>query len=61
MVGEEDEREEDEREETPAEFLRDLAERLRHIPVAYGTDDFDISRLGWAAKLFENAGIQWDG
>lgn len=27
------------------EYLRDLAERLRHIPVMYGTDDYDIGRL----------------
>jgi hypothetical protein len=34
-----------EHEQTDAEFVRDLAERLRHIPVMYGTDDGDIDRL----------------
>lgn len=28
-----------------AEYLRDLAKRLREIPVIYGTDDGDIDRL----------------
>lgn len=27
------------------EYLADLAERLRHIPVMYGTDGYDIDRL----------------
>lgn len=28
-----------------ADFLRDLAERLRQVPVMYGTDDGDIDQL----------------
>lgn len=39
----------DETELTDAEYLRDLAERLRHIPVAHGTDGYDVDRLGWIA------------
>jgi hypothetical protein len=38
-----------------ADFLRDLAERLRHIPVIHGTDDADISRLYRVAKQLEKA------
>lgn len=34
-------------------YLRNLAERLRHIPVMYGTDDYDISRLYRLAKELE--------
>lgn len=34
-------------------YLRDLAERLRHIPVAYGTDDGDISTLLEIANQLE--------
>ena len=34
-------------------YLFELAERLRHIPVMYGTDDGDISRLGEIAKRLE--------
>ena len=33
-----------------SEYLRDLAERLRHIPVMYGTDGYDIDRLEQIAK-----------
>jgi len=28
-----------------SDFLRDLAERLMHVPVMYGTDQGDVSRL----------------
>jgi hypothetical protein len=39
---------------TDVEYLRDLAERLRHIPVMYGTDDGDIDRLLEIARALEN-------
>ncbi len=29
----------------PSEYLRDLSERLRSIPVMYGTNGYDIDRL----------------
>lgn len=35
------------------EYLRDLAERLRHIPVMYGTDGYDIDRLYEMARAIE--------
>lgn len=38
---------------TSAEYLRDLAERLRHIPVMYGTDGGDIDRLAMIAKQLD--------
>lgn len=38
---------------THPEFLRDLAERLRHVPVMYGTDDGDIDRLLVIAREVE--------
>lgn len=31
--------------QTDTEFLRDLAERLRRIPVLYGVDDGDVDKL----------------
>lgn len=44
MLGIDKHIEDDEDATTDAEYLRDLAERLRHIPVKYGTDD-DFNRL----------------
>ncbi len=35
------------------DYLRDLAERLMHIPVMYGTDQGDVSRLERIAKYLE--------
>ncbi len=35
---------------TPAQYLRDLAERLMHIPVEHGTDGHDIDTLGFIAR-----------
>jgi hypothetical protein len=32
-------------EPSPSEYLKGLAERLRSIPVMYGTDEYDIDRL----------------
>ena len=32
------------------EYLRNLAERLMHIPIMHGTDQRDISRLERIAK-----------
>lgn len=34
-------------------YLRDLAERLRNVPVMYGTDGYDIDRLQEVAKNIE--------
>lgn len=34
-------------------FLRDLAARLRNIPVMHGTNDFDIDRLTSLARRIE--------
>lgn len=40
--------------EMPAnEFLRDLAERLMHIPVKHGTDQGDVDRLIHIARQLE--------
>jgi len=36
-----------------AEFLRDLAERLMRVPIMYGTDQGDVSRLYEIAKEIE--------
>lgn len=36
------------------EFLRDLAERLRHIAVMHGVDGYDIDRLGSLARRIEH-------
>lgn len=36
----------DDKEPVSSEFLRDLAERLRGVPVMYGVDDGDIDTLG---------------
>lgn len=33
-----------------SQYLLNLAERIRHIPVMYGTDDHDIFRLGQIAR-----------
>lgn len=35
------------------DFLRDLAERLMHVPVMYGTDQGDVSRLYDIARELE--------
>jgi len=35
------------------EFLRELAEKLLHIPVCYGTDDGDIDTLLIIARELE--------
>lgn len=44
-------------EKTPAredvEFLRDLAERIRHIAVMHGVDGYDIDRLASLARRIE--------
>lgn len=37
---------------TPA-YLRDLAERLMHIPVVHGTDQGDVERLYRIAQQLE--------
>jgi hypothetical protein len=43
-------------------YLVNLAERLRHVPVMYGTDDYDISRLHrMAAKLREDRELKEKG
>ena len=31
-------------------YLRDLAERLTHVPVMYGTDQYDVDRLHQVVK-----------
>ena len=43
-----------EKELNEADYLRDLAERLRRIPVMYGTDGGDISRLYEIAGILDN-------
>lgn len=30
---------------TDQEYLRDLSERLMHVPVMHGTDQYDVDRL----------------
>lgn len=35
------------------EYLRGLAERLMHVPVMYGTDQGDVSRLYRIAERLE--------
>ena len=42
-----------EKELNDTEYLRDLAERIMHIPVMYGTDQLDASRLYRIAKRLE--------
>jgi|JI10StandDraft_1071094.scaffolds.fasta_scaffold906808_1 hypothetical protein len=45
---------EDDAPELPAaEYLRDLANRLMHVPVEYGTDGYDIDRLAEIAREIE--------
>lgn len=43
--------------ESPASFLRDLAGRLRYVPVTYEVDGGDIDRLHWIASLIEGADV----
>jgi len=50
---EEDDEEDEEEIKTPAEYLRDLSERLREVPVMYGIDGFDIDHLRDLANDFE--------
>lgn len=45
---------EDETEMSNAEYLRDLSDRLREIPVMYGVDGYDCDRLRWIARDLEN-------
>jgi len=35
---------------TDAQYLRDLAKRLMHVPAAYGTNQYDCDRLCEIAK-----------
>ncbi len=42
-----------EKELNSAEYLRDLAERLMRVPVMYGTDQSDVSRLYEIARELE--------
>lgn len=37
-----------------AAYLRDLAERLMHVPVIYGTDQSDVVRLLEIAQVLDN-------
>lgn len=37
----------------PKQYLLDLANRLRRIPVVYGIDGYDIDRLAQIAKLIQ--------
>ena len=55
MINEPDE---DDAPELPAaEYLRDLANRLMHVPVEYGTDGYDIDRLAEIARAIEKASV----
>ncbi len=36
-----------------AAYLRDLADRIMHIPTMYGVDTYDIDRLGRIAAHVE--------
>jgi hypothetical protein len=40
-----------------AEYLRNLAERLLHIPVMFGTDGYDIDRLSNIARELDAKGV----
>lgn len=42
-------------EEDVAAYLRNLAERLMHIPVMYGTDGYDIDALSEIARRVDTA------
>jgi hypothetical protein len=44
----------------PAAYLRDLAERLMHIPVMYGIDQGDSDRLAEIAREIEKAPARHD-
>lgn len=37
-----------------AEYLRDLQERLRGVPVVYGIDGLDVDTLDTIASMIEN-------
>jgi hypothetical protein len=39
--------------ESDVEYLRDLAERLMHVPVMHGVDQGDVSRLHEIATKLE--------
>lgn len=41
-------------EKSDADFLRDLAETLYHIPVMYGTDGYHVDRLREIATKIQN-------
>lgn len=41
-------------EKTPAEYLRDLAERIMKIPIKYGTDQGDCEELYALAQQIED-------
>lgn len=41
------------KEQPPPEFLRALAEKLRHVPGTYGIDDGDIDELIHIARMLE--------
>lgn len=47
---------------TPVEFLRDLAERIMHVPVMYGVDQGDTERLISIARAIDALpNLLWDG
>lgn len=41
-------------EKPPAEYLRDLADRIHHIPVMHGVDSYDYSRLYEIARSLDS-------
>jgi hypothetical protein len=43
----------EEAEQTDPEFLRDLAERIRHIAVMHGVNGYDIDRLEALAQRLD--------
>ena len=38
---------------SPKQYLLDLAERLRRIPVTYGINGYDIDHLAQIAKIIQ--------
>jgi hypothetical protein len=42
------------------EFLKDLANRVMHIPVIHGTNGYDVDRLNRLAKQLEDDQWNWE-
>lgn len=43
---------------SPVDFLRDLSNRIMHIPVMYGTNQYDADRLNEIAREIESPTVK---